>query len=396
MTRTTSFILSVTASVSLVAATPTGPAYYVATTGNDSYSCNQAQSPSTPKRTINGGIACMRGGETLIISGGTYSESIVAIPSGTAGAWTTIRGASGEQAIIKPSSGQDVVSIYDRSYIVLDNLVMDGSNVSAVGLRIGGNGPAYAHFIAVQNSVVRNAPSNSCITQQGPGGANSNLSFINLDVYNCGVPGSTAGNGLGHGIYLLARDSLIEHSRIHDISGHGIHLYVGAGSEGTVSNNIIRYNQVYSNGSWGILLGGGANNVAHTNLVWDNAKIITGAGGIRIAYGSNSYNKAYNNTIYRNWGPCTVNEDGVSSEIKNNICWQNTQNAVYDQGTNSSVSNNLLQDPKFANTSNFDFRLLAGSPAINAGVNVGISQDFAGTLLPTQGPIDIGAFEYVP
>ena len=72
----------------------------------------------------------------------------------------------GGAGIFVPSGGQDVVSIYDRSYVTMDNLIIDASNISSVGVRIGGDGPAYAHFVTLQNSTVRNSP-HICITEQG-------------------------------------------------------------------------------------------------------------------------------------------------------------------------------------------------------------------------------------
>ena len=53
-----------------------GATYYVAKTGSDSKSCTQAQSASTPKLTIKAGLACLKGGDTLIIKAGTYNEGI--------------------------------------------------------------------------------------------------------------------------------------------------------------------------------------------------------------------------------------------------------------------------------------------------------------------------------
>lgn len=40
------------------------------------------------------------------------------------------------------------------------------------------------------------------------------------------------------------------------------------------------------------------------------------------------------------------------------------------------------------------FRLRAGSPAINAGTDVGLTEDFAGRKI--RGLRDIGAYEYQP
>ena len=53
--------------------------YYVAKTGSNTYTCGQAQSQSTAKQTISAGIACMAGGDTLIIGDGTYDEQVVSL-----------------------------------------------------------------------------------------------------------------------------------------------------------------------------------------------------------------------------------------------------------------------------------------------------------------------------
>ena len=66
--------------VILLALTPViahGSTYYVAKTGQDGNTCAQAQSRSTPKLTIKAGLACLAGGDTLIIKAGTYTETFV-------------------------------------------------------------------------------------------------------------------------------------------------------------------------------------------------------------------------------------------------------------------------------------------------------------------------------
>ena len=66
---------------------------YVATTGNDGG--NDCTKQASPCRTIRHGIGQLAGGDTLIVGDGTYAESITNMPSGTAGAYTTIRAATG-------------------------------------------------------------------------------------------------------------------------------------------------------------------------------------------------------------------------------------------------------------------------------------------------------------
>ena len=60
-----------------------GHIFYVATNGNDSNTCAQAQNQSTARNTIQGGINCMASGDTLLIKSGTYSRPSTLPPSGT-------------------------------------------------------------------------------------------------------------------------------------------------------------------------------------------------------------------------------------------------------------------------------------------------------------------------
>lgn len=366
--------------------------YFVAKSGSNSYSCTQAQSVSTPRTTIASGIACLRPGDTLIIKGGTYAEGIErgTIPSGISRtAPTTIKSATSETVIISGSNSLgDALSIYDRSYIVLDGLIFDGYRV-----RIGGNGPAYSHHITVQNSTIRNSykarypsGSQSCATSQGPAGANSHINYINNDVYNCG-PDS------GHGIYVNSRDSLLENNRIHNNAGMGIHQYQSRATTRS-NNNIFRNNRIYSNGSAGILIGTGANNLAYGNIVSNNGRKNT-AGGIRIGHNSPDGNHIYHNTIYSNTGVCiNIDSSSVTSKIKNNFCLRNTSNVINDLGRQTTKTKNRMSTDVslVTDASNNRFEPRSGSALIDAGESIAgfTSRPFSGAA-PDQ-----GALEFAP
>src|SRR6185436_18772401 len=112
--------------------------------------------------------------------------------------------------------------------------------------------------------------------------------------------------------------------------------------KGSLSNNIVRDNEVYNNGSFGILIGSGNNNIAYNNIVYGNGRLVSGSGGMRIAYNGATGNKIYNNTIYNNTGDCvSVVTDG-NAQVKNNICWQNSSNIIADQTGTAVRANNLF------------------------------------------------------
>ena len=76
--------------------------FYVATTGDDSNSCTEAQNPSTPKRNIigaRGGLSCLGAGnaDILDVRAGSYNDRITSVVSGTSFTnAATIRAHSGE------------------------------------------------------------------------------------------------------------------------------------------------------------------------------------------------------------------------------------------------------------------------------------------------------------
>lgn len=53
----------------------------------------------------------------------------------------------------------------------------------------------------------------------------------------------------------------------------------------------------------------------------------------------------------------------------------------------------VVADPKFADAARGNFRLATGSPAIDAGAAASYSYDLLGTLVPTSGAPDFGAYE---
>lgn len=62
------------------------------------------------------------------------------------------------------------------------------------------------------------------------------------------------------------------------------------------------------------------------------------------------------------------------------------------------VSNNLnasaIATVKFTNPNADNYTLQPGSPAIDAGANVGITTDYAGATRPQGAGFDIGAYEF--
>jgi parallel beta-helix repeat protein len=281
-----------------------GSIFYVSPSGSDSVSCAQA-SGGTPMRTIGAAAKCLRPGDTLFIRGGTYAEEFGynAIPGGTS--WdkpVTIAAYPGEEVILRPNSGASRVFTFieGQQYIILDGLVMDASNVAYDAVKITCSGDCSsgnAHHIRIQNSEIKNAPSQGIL-----GGEYSE--FVNLDVHHNGQ--KCFGTFHCHGIYTGGNNNLIEGSQFHDQPmGYGIHIYDGSDGVGA-DNNIVRNNVVYGNSANGMILSSGADNAAYDNTIYNNGGV-----GIQLDYGADN-SQVYNNTIYGNGGQCVSIGGGAS------------------------------------------------------------------------------------
>lgn len=79
--------------------------------------------------------------------------------------------------------------------------------------------------------------------------------------------------------------------------------------------------------------------------------------------------------------------------VDNNDFFNTTHGTDYTGSvvTGNTYNNNIVGDPLFVGAG--DFHLQAGSPCINAGINVGLTQDFG--LVSVSDPPEIGAYEYV-
>lgn len=370
--------------------------YYVGMNGSNSNSCTSARSQTSPKLTIAAGIACMTGGDTLTIGDGTYAEAIRnIIPSGSAGAPTVVRAANNKQVILKPNEPGKwyVLEItQSRSYITIDGIVFDAQNVYCNPVYVSVPAPGTAHHIILKNGDSRNATDDGSHTgmagiqiggHENVAGHYSN-EVLNWDSYN----------NPSYGLYISGHDNIVNGNRLFDNAGFGLVIYttsqIGVNNNVVTSNKIFGNSATHANSKGGVLLSSGSGNVFYNNLVYNNTY-----NGIQLSNGADSTN-VYNNTIYGNTGEC-VSAQGSGLLVKNNICWANSTNRIVGEATQT---NNLCttqcavsSDPRFVNAAAGDFRLSAGSPAVDAGTFLGdVTTDSLGLL--RLGTPDLGAFEY--
>jgi parallel beta-helix repeat protein len=188
----------------------------------------------------------------------------------------------------------------------------------------------------------------------------------------------------------------------------------GGGINNVNNSNPIITNCMFSNNlayDWG----GGIRNIHSSNPTIKNcifSKNASDEGGGIFNY-NNSNPNIVNCTFYGNFAPtgggAIDSEEDSQTSIINSIVWGNVGPEMSGGGYNVSYSNieggwygigNLNTNPFFTNPNNEDFRLLLGSPCINAGDPYYIAEpdetDLDGKPRIIGGRIDMGAFEYSP
>jgi parallel beta-helix repeat protein len=378
--------------------------YYVATNGNDTNSCVQAQSQSTPKLTLNNAIGCLRAGDTLLVRGGTYGEVLNnIIPSGTS--WSNkvrIAAYPNETVWLRPSSAVNVVYINGHSYIEFDGVNVDATRAEGNGFQLSA-GPTDTHHIRVQNAEIVGTSSS---TSQLPGGAilasgdfvgaQGGHEFINLTIH-----GGPSNSDAWHGLYLGQPNILVQGCNIFDFTGDGIQLYNGYGQ--TYGGVIVRNNWVHDARTTfinarhnGILAGSGAAGAyLYNNVVYN----VAGAGGSNygiFVYEGSSSVQIHNNTVYNSSQIGIFIYNSVpNTSVRNNISYRNGTDYL-DTGTGTTLTNNLFGvNPTFVNPGVGNFQLQAGSPAIDAGMTIStVPNDIIGMPRPQGRAYDIGAYEF--
>lgn len=183
----------------------------------------------------------------------------------------------------------------------------------------------------------------------------------------------------GDGIQAIGGDSTMENLQIYynlidSVIGNGIIIYKGDGT------TVISTSGIYNNT---------INNASSAGVRW------TAAGGIT----KTAFNSVIKNNIFTNIGSECVTASGATSGLvtSNNLyynitSWLLRYNSItYSPATITGFEATAqTTDPLFT-TPGSDYSLQTGSPAINTGVNVGLTTDILGN--PIVGNPDIGAYE---
>lgn len=396
----------IVAGVILNASAGQAATYYVNKSGSDANGCATAQSSTNAnaKLTIAGGISCLTAGDTLNIGNGIYTENF----SNPFGAVTGTSWAANQRILVQAENKGGVTitpalprksscighSNANQKYIEWNGLVVDAlagtpdtaSNRSCTfGLLVW----AHSHHIRFRNMTVRNIYGAGVSILKDAGGnaefnevLDSEISYTawsqgsGLQIDCFGQTGSPPpAHGYCHGFYVNGDNNLMERVHVHHSNGYGIQIYPGGNTGNIVRNSTLHHN-------WAGMVGVGSAIQILNNVIYSNPN------GAIVVSGTSSI---YNNTIYNHtngWGGLTNN--GGTHTVKNNIFYLSNSTNVTPDSTNLVGTN-----PLFVNAAASNFRLQAGSPAIDRGAMLPlVPEDIDGTARPQGSSYDIGAYEF--
>jgi len=223
-----------------------------------------------------------------------------------------------------------------------------------------------------------------------------------VKIYNNNIYGNAEGIWAHRGTAGLVTQYIqIYTNLIHYNTQHGVIINDSAAGNIEIYNNLISYNGQSGTpsgyaGFCGLMIVAGTGNVVKNNIISHNYNASTSPRKqIYIDFAGVAGTTLDNNLYYHSGGAQYWYDGGVKS--------LSTIQSVYSQETHGSES-----DPLFASSTNFRLRL--GSPAINAGVNVctaegvpystctgdgtGTWTDIKGSVVPHNGKISIGAYQF--
>jgi parallel beta-helix repeat protein len=407
LVRPLSRTLLMAASLALVSNAAVAATYYVDNSGSPV--CNNSTafgSEAQPFCTIAYGVTRLAGSDELVVKQGTYSSSSLTItgPAGSASKPTVIRAYPGHEVTIRGGGNGGRVKIESTSYLTFDGFVVTNFNQ---GIFVEGG----ASHITIQNCVVHDVGQDGIHVRQ-------NSSYITIQgctVYNtekigcCNGEGFYIGTGSG-GPLDNSHHITIRNNTIHDVTDEAIELKPGT-HDSIVENNVI-YNCADMGGQTGSAIEFERRNLVEQSWNANPNHIIRGNFihdcyvGIRVGSGVQVYNNVIARPLSGRPGIVVTNpdDDGYIRHVYHNTIAA-ASDAIAVLGGQAVIRNNVgpttagnlaYSDALFVNAAGGDYHLVAGSPAIDAGQDVGdiVLVDKDGSPRPVGAFPDIGAYEF--
>lgn len=394
--------------------------YYVSNSGNNG---NTGLTMNLAWQTLQYAANNVAPGDCVLVANGTY-----------VGCYISTSGASGNPIVFKALGNSATVNMPNAT--TSDGINVEGANWIVIdGFRVINQPRTGIRVVLSDNCVVKN---NFCDNNSRWGILTGFAENIIIEYNEC------SNSQIEHGIYFSnsADNPIIRYNKSHHNNACGIHMNgdISLGGDGIISNARVEGNIIYENGTnggSGINGDGVQNSIFLNNLLYSNHAsglslyMIDGGDGAK-------NNKVYNNTIINasNARWCVNISDGsTGNSVYNNILinlhptrgsisvsansltgFTSNNNIVINRmsndGGNSVISlsawqgggqdaNSLLaaaQASIFVDPTTFDYHLLAGSQAINAGsssVSAFVTNDLDLNVRPQGNGYDIGCYEFL-
>ena len=406
-------------------------ALYVSTGGSDRA---DGRTPQTPLRTIGAALKRVEPGMTIFVEAGTYYEQISTRRGGEAGREITLTSYGGTATIDGSRMGQAGAANQNRGLVELLHPYVRLLKLNVVNSRRTGVLLDADHLTVEGCDISRtnlHAISTNTNRQNGRRRAGRMIRDIRI-TQNTVHEAVLAGQGRGQAISLIADGFSVNGNTVFDNLTEGIDIWLGA-TRGEVSGNT-----VYNNRSTGIYVDGASyvrisgNKVyrnragigvssedvnydthdiwVYNNLAYDNADAgcyIWDERQRRGYKGSQNVLIAHNTLVGNRYAVYLAGEQNTG-EIANNLGYSTGQQ-LFDNSSRSSlrIHDNvwLRRGEGFVAVAAKDFRLAAGSPAIDkggvlpvfgddAGGRFTIDTDYSGARRLAGARPDAGAYEY--
>lgn len=247
------------------------------------------------------------------------------------------------------------LKIYNNTFTVTSQITKGYRDIQAIDIEDRGA----VEDLYIYNNYITNFP-NGIWLLATPDATDTIVSFNNIKIYY------NVFSNLGYTDDLYTYSVLL--STTEDPSGYTVNI-----DSVSILNNTIS-----SSGS---------------DIVFDGVRILTGGAITNLNIKNNIFSNCYNRPVYFNeaYAGSTVN----GFNIQNNIFYSNDADAVFINAavdtSQSVISDNGTNDPLFITGT---YRLKSNSPAVNAGLDVGLTTDYRGYGI--KGLPDIGAYEFLP
>jgi len=296
--------------------------------------------------------------------------------------------------------GGNTGSAFSNNYVRLVNLDITGISGGNTGVVIIAHSYNSVMYGVKINAIA--ATSNKLHHHLYFSGTANNWDVGWIEIYSSNIP--TYNGGWAFQMYTDAQGDFIGNVSIHDSIFHDLPRGAIVWTKSMYGNmlfynNIVRDTGLGTLGGSGININEGAfNGVYNTDFyIYNNTFYHNTAGSIVMGWGWGAHNVTLQNNII-------IAASSSEKYINQDSGWTLTGTLTADHNLYygstqpipswDDITTRITLDPKVVDLTNYDFHLLSDSPAIDAGVNTGISRDYDGNPRPKGKAYDIGAYEY--